>query len=148
MSGTRFVLGVSLAVAAFALASLALVGCGGGDDEGSGADTTDTTATDTTETSAEASATLVGTVGPDFTITLTTEDGASVTSLPAGSYTVEVEDLSSAHNFHLSGPGVDTATDVGAEETVTWEVELEAGTYTFVCDPHANTMNGSFDVTG
>ncbi len=145
MRGTRLLIAIGLAVALFALA-----GCGGGDDEASGTDTTDTTTetTDTTETTGEGGGTLLGIVGPGFTISLANQDGTTVTSLPAGSYTIEIDDKSSAHNFHLSGPGVDEATDVAAVETVTWDVELEAGAYTFVCDPHATTMTGSFEVTG
>ena len=51
------------------------------------------------------------------------------------------------HNFHLSGTGVDESTEVGEVETETWDVTFEAGTYQFVCDPHASTMNGSFEVS-
>ena len=140
-------------VAGVALAAFALAGCGGGDDEASGTDTETTTetteTTDTETTGGAAGDTLIGTVGPGFTITLTTADGAAVTSLPAGSYTVEVDDKSSAHNFHLTGPGdVDATTSVSAVEQVSWPLELVAGTYDYVCDPHASTMNGSFEVTG
>ena len=43
---------------------------------------------------------------PDaFTITLTKADGSTVTSLPAGKYTLEIKDMSAIHNFRLSGPG-------------------------------------------
>ncbi len=142
--------------AVLALAAFAVAGCGGGDDEASDTETTTETTTDTTtdttgtETTTGATGdTLIGTVGPGFTISLTTPDGAAVTSLPAGSYTVEVDDMSSAHNFHLTGPGgVDASTSVGAVEEVSWPLELVAGTYDYVCDPHASTMNGSFEVTG
>ena len=89
--------------------------------------------------------TLVGTVGPGFTITLT-QDGQPVTELAAGTYTIEVDDQSGSHDFHLSGPGVDETTDVAGTGKTTWEVTLEAGDYTFVCDPHAGSMNGSFTV--
>jgi plastocyanin len=125
-----------------------LTGCGGGDDEGS-ADT-DTTATETTDTGETTGAEneLYGTVGPGFTITLTTEDGEAVTSVPAGSYKIEIDDKSDIHNFHLTGPGdVDVSTEVGEVTKVTWEVDLQEGTYNYVCDPHASTMNGSFEVT-
>jgi plastocyanin len=43
---------------------------------------------------------------------------------------------------------VDATTEVSAVEQVTWDLELVAGTYDYVCDPHASTMNGSFEVTG
>ena len=92
--------------------------------------------------------TLVATVGPGFTISLRDAAGATVRNLDPGTYTIEVRDLSAEHNFRLSGPGVNRATEIGETGTVTWTVTLEAGTYRFVCDPHAGTMNGSFTVGG
>nr|MBA2741029.1 hypothetical protein [Actinomycetota bacterium] len=87
--------------------------------------------------------------GPGFEISLTTEDGEDVTTLPAGSYTIEINDQAAEHNFHLTGAGgVDTSTTVEEVTEVSWEVDLEAGTYTYVCDPHASSMTGSFEVTG
>ena len=60
---------------------------------------------------------------------------------------IVVNDQSSAHNFHLTGPGgVDVATDVSGEGEESLDVTLEAGEYTFVCDPHASQMKGSFTV--
>ena len=56
--------------------------------------------------------TLNGNVGPGYVISLTDSTGAAVTSLPAGSYTIMVNDQSSSHNFHLSGPGVNQTTTV------------------------------------
>ena len=138
MRPIRFALAGLLAVGI-----LAAAGCGG-DDEAEGTDTT------TTETSTvEAGSALQGSVGPGFEISLTGGDGAPVGTLAAGSYELEVDDQSSAHNFHLTGPGdVDVSTSVGDEGTESFDVQLEAGTYTFVCDPHASSMNGSFEVTG
>lgn len=136
---------IALALAAL-LAGVALVGAAcGGDDEAS--DTTETTDTDTTEP-IEAATGLKGSVGPGFEISLSTEDGEPIASLPAGSYELEVEDLATAHNFHLSGPGdVDVATEVAEEGTESFTVDLtEAGEYLFVCDPHRESMNGMFVV--
>ena len=95
---------------------------------------------------------LVGTVGeagdPEaFTITLTDSAGEPVTSVPAGDYQVRVTDPATMHNFHLTGPGVDEATSVEGAEEVTWDVTLEPGSYTFVCDPHPRTMVGELAVT-
>jgi hypothetical protein len=73
-------------------------------------------------------------------------NGQNVTHLTAGTYVIEVRDRSSFHNFHLRGPGVDMASDVDRVETLTWTVTLTDGVYTFVCDPHASTMNGAFSV--
>ncbi len=97
-------------------------------------------------TATPATTTLVATVGPGFTITLT-KGGKKVTTLKAGTYRIVVRDKSNMHNFRLKGPGVNKATGVGAVTTVTWTVKVRAGRYTFVCDPHASSMKGSFRVT-
>ena len=70
-----------------------------------------------------------------------------VTSLKAGKYTIVVKDLAADHNFHLTGPGVNKTTSVGGKGTSTWTVTLKKGTYTYVCDPHASIMKGSFTVS-
>jgi plastocyanin len=90
--------------------------------------------------------TLSGTVGPGFTISLN-DGGTKVTTLKAGSYVIKVDDKADIHNFHLTGPGVDEKTSVPAQTTATWKVTLKKGTYNYMCDPHASTMNGSFTVT-
>jgi plastocyanin len=139
------------ALAAVGGAVLALTAaCGGGDDSSG------TTEAAPPATSAAAPATgageasgggmLEGTVGPGFTITLT-QDGQPATSIPAGTYEIVVDDKASQHDFHLTGPGVDESTDVGGTGKTTWSVTLEPGEYTFVCDPHASSMNGSFTVS-
>jgi copper binding plastocyanin/azurin family protein len=81
-----------------------------------------------------------------FSIRLQDSTGALVTHLATGTYTIKVHDLSEIHNFHLTGPGVDMATAVGAKEEVTWTVTLTDGTYQYHCDPHASVMHGSFTV--
>jgi plastocyanin len=139
MTRTRIGFVVGLAVVA-----LAVAGCGGDDDEASGTTDTETT----TETTTASGSTLTASVGPGFEISLTGADGADVTTLTAGTYTIDVDDKSDAHNFHLTGTGVDESTEVSEVETETWDVTFEAGTYEFVCDPHASQMNGSFEVTG
>lgn len=134
------------------LVAFVLVGAGcGGDDESAGdTTTTETTETDTTGTETETTPSgtaLKGSVGPGFVISLSTEDGDPVEALEAGSYELEIEDLSSAHNFHLTGTAVDISTDVGEEGTQNLSIDLVPGTYNFVCDPHAGQMSGSFEVT-
>ena len=89
---------------------------------------------------------LTATVGPGFTITLK-KGGKTVTTLKRGKYTLVVSDKSDIHNFHLKGPGVNKATSVEAVGTKTFTVTLKPGKYTFVCDPHATTMKGSFRVS-
>jgi plastocyanin len=88
---------------------------------------------------------LVGSVGPGFTITLT-QNGARVTHLDPGSYTITINDRSTEHNFHLTGPGVDRSTEVEFVGTDTWSVTFSDGLYHFQCDPHSGQMNGDFAV--
>jgi plastocyanin len=91
--------------------------------------------------------TLNATVGPGFTIFLRHADGRNVTQLDAGEYRIVVDDRSIEHNFHLSGAGVNMATEVETVGIVTWDVTFaDAQVYRFVCDPHALTMRGSFNV--
>ena len=145
MTRTRIGLVVGLAVMA-----LAVAGCGGSNDSTTAA--TDTTATDTTattDTSAATATKLIGSVASDdFTITLTTEDGTNVTTLPAGDYTLEIVDKTDIHNFHLTGSGVDEASEVGGQEDKEVPITLVAGSYHYQCDPHSTQMNGDFEVTG
>ena len=136
-------------VVGLAVAALALAGCGGGDDEASGTTETETTTTETTsQTGGETGMVLKGSVGPGFEISLTTEDGQPVEMLAPGSYTLLTDDQSDIHNFHLTGDGVDVSTDVGSTGTDSFDITVTSGTYTFVCDPHSSTMNGSFEVSG
>ena len=138
MRGTRPVL-----VGTLAFAALALAGCGGSSSSSATSSTTTTSSSTTTATGS----TLDATVGPGFTITLT-QNGNPVSTLTSGTYTINVDDKSDIHNFHLTGPGVDKSTDVSGTGTQTWTVTLQNGSYHFQCDPHAATMNGSFTVSG
>ena len=121
------------------LLGLALAGCG--DDDGSEAAAT-TEANTTSGGSSGGGTTLNGSVGPGFDISLDGTDG-----ITAGDYTLVVNDQSTAHNFHLTGPGgVDVSTEVSEEGERTFDVTLVPGEYKFQCDPHASQMNGSFTV--
>ena len=91
---------------------------------------------------------LVATVGPGTMITLKKSSGAVVRSLRPGTYTITVRDRSRAHNFHLLGPTntLSRSTTVGFVGTKTWRMRLVKGRYSYVCDPHASSMKGSFTV--
>ena len=91
------------------------------------------------------SAGLTGEVGPGYTIEVKL-NGMDMKTIKAGTYKIKVEDKASVHDFHLTGPGVNKKTSVGATGTTTWTVTLKKGTYKYVCDPHASSMNGSFKV--
>ena len=118
-----------ISFAALGLAALALAACGSSDDDATTADTaaapaasdtaaapatsdttaaatSDTAAAPPTDTAAAGGQTLTGIVGPGFTISL------DQTSVPAGTYTLEIDDQSDEHNFHLTGEGVDVTTTV------------------------------------
>ena len=84
-------------------------------------------------------------VGPGFNIEVTS-GGTRVTKLDPGPYELRVNDVSAEHNFHLRGPGVDVSTDVEEVERKTFQLTLQNGTYSFVCDPHAGIMKGTFTV--
>jgi plastocyanin len=88
-----------------------------------------------------------GTVGPGFTISLSS-GGKKVRSLKAGvSYKFVVADKSSSHDFHLTGPGVNKViTSVAFTGTKAVTLKLKRGTYRYVCDPHASFMKGRFKV--
>ncbi len=88
-----------------------------------------------------ATPTFRGAVGPGDTI------GVSLKPRKAGAFRLIVQDRADEHNFRLRGPGVNVATSVGGTGAKTFLVKLRAGkTYTFVCDPHADEMRGSFTV--
>ena len=87
-----------------------------------------------------ATPTFKGAVGPGFTIKLAAKP------TKAGKIKLVVDDKSSIHNFHLTGPGVNVKTSVGSTGTKTFSVTLKKGTYTFVCDPHKSLMKGSFTI--
>jgi plastocyanin len=89
--------------------------------------------------------TLQANVGPGYSITLT-QNGAKVTHLDPGTYTIDVNDQADIHNFHLFGPGVNETTTVEGTGTTTWTVTFGDGTYTYVCDAHPGSMIGRFTV--
>ncbi len=92
-------------------------------------------------------ASLRGTVGPGFTITLETEQGTLASKLKPGGYTIRIRDLSPIHNFHLFGTGVNKKTSVVGTGNSTWTVRLKRGIYHYQCDPHHTIMHGSFTVS-
>ena len=64
-----------------------------------------------------------------------------------GKIKLVVADKSAAHNFHLTGPGVNVKTSVSAVGTKTFTITVKKGAYRFVCDPHASSMKGSFRIS-
>jgi plastocyanin len=89
---------------------------------------------------------LSGSVGPGFNISLRDAAGNAVTSHAAGPVTIDVDDKSEEHNFHLVGPGVDVSTSVEEITRASLAATLSDGTYRFFCDPHPTRMRGQFVV--
>jgi plastocyanin len=89
---------------------------------------------------------LIATVSDPLNISLTL-GGKKVSKLKAGTYRIVVRDKAADHNFHLKGPRVNKSTSVSGKTTTTWKVTLRKGSYTYVCDPHASFMKGSFKVS-
>lgn len=89
--------------------------------------------------------TLIGTVGPGYSITFRTAAGAPVRFVATGrTYTLVIRDLSIGHNFRLSGPGVGRLTTVPYRGEKRSTVVFRNGVYNYNCDPHALSMYGSF----
>lgn len=93
--------------------------------------------------------TLKGEVYPNaqFKIEMENAAGKDLKTVRAGTYKIKIEDKATIHNFHLTGPGVNKSTSVGGKTETTWTVKLKPGKYTYVCDPHAAQMRGTFRVT-
>jgi len=90
---------------------------------------------------------LKGTVGPNFTITLT-KDGKRVKTLKPGTYVFKITDKATIHNFVLEkGSFEKELTDVSDTGTKTVTINLTKGTWKYYCAPHESTMNGTFKVT-
>ena len=90
---------------------------------------------------------LKGEVYPNYKIEFVNAADKTVKTVKAGTKRIKIEDKSAIHNFHLKGPGVNKSTTVPQTGTVTWKVTLKKGKYTYVCDPHASFMKGSFTVS-
>lgn len=96
-----------------------------------------------------AAATLRGSVGPGYTISLT-RNGRSVKTLRAGTYRFVIADRAAIHNFVLEkehgGRFERELTDVSDVGTKTVTVKLTPGTWKYYCEPHESVMFGAFTV--
>jgi plastocyanin len=102
----------------------------------------------TASSGSDAARTLRATVGPGFSIKLTSA-GKRVASLKAGTYKFVVSDRSAEHNFVLereSGQLERTLTAVSFIGTKTVTIKLTKGIWKFYCEPHASMMSGRFSV--
>jgi uncharacterized protein (DUF2141 family) len=91
------------------------------------------------------SLTLVGTVGPGYTIDLKV-GGKNLVRLKQGKYTFVIHDKSSIHGWSLDGPNgfAKDLTPVPSTGTKTVTLNLKAGKYKFYCPSHESQMFGHF----
>jgi plastocyanin len=88
---------------------------------------------------------LRGTVGPGYEIHLrdAADNELAGRSVRPGTYTLEIDDRSSAHNFRIQGDDVDVRTSVEGTGRSTWTVTFRSGErYRYKCDPHDDLMRG------
>jgi plastocyanin len=70
-----------------------------------------------------------------------------------GTYTINITDYSTIHNFDLcagtscTGSNSVDATTIPGTGSVSWSVNLAAGTYTYQCDAHSNVLHGTLVVS-
>jgi plastocyanin len=82
-----------------------------------------------------------------YRISLVDATGATVTHLDPGTYTINVHDYATLHNFDLFGSGVQQASDIeGTTTTLSWVVTFQNGTYHYQCDAHPTLLHGAFTV--
>ena len=90
---------------------------------------------------------LKGEVYQNYEIEMKNGANRMLKTIKAGTYRIKIEDMATIHDFRLIGPGVNRATNVRRKAETIWTVTLKPGKYTFLCDPHASMMRGSFRVT-
>ena len=95
----------------------------------------------------EATPTLVGTVGPSFTLTLK-NNNKLVKTLKAGRYKLVIRDKASIHAFSLDGPHgyAKDFTTIPFVGTKTFTVKLVAGKYKAYCPNHESILFQHFTV--
>jgi len=95
----------------------------------------------------EATPTLVGTVGPSFTITVK-KNNKLVKTLKAGRYKLVIHDKASIHAFSLDGPHgfAKDFTKIPFVGTKTFVVKFVAGKYKAYCPNHESGMFQHFIV--
>jgi plastocyanin len=91
--------------------------------------------------------TLVGTVGPGYTIKLTS-NGKAVKTLKAGGYKLVIHDKASIHAWSLDGPNgyAKDFTKIPFVGNKTIAVNFKAGKYKYYCPAHESIMFGRFTV--
>jgi hypothetical protein len=78
-------------------------------------------------------------------ISVKTSSGSKAKSIAAKKYKLTVSDTSNKQNFHITGPGVNKKTGVGAKTKATWTLTLKPGTYKYRSDK-SRKLRGSFKV--
>jgi hypothetical protein len=80
-------------------------------------------------------------------ITLVDANGKRVRVLQPNTYRIVVRDRTTAQNFHLVGPGLNSKTKVAGKATTTWRLYLKPGSYSYRSDRNTR-LRGTFIVAG
>jgi hypothetical protein len=83
---------------------------------------------------------VTATVGPGATIRVAPR------SVRAGRVRITVNDRTAAHNFHLTGPGVNRRTGVAFRGQARWTLTLRRGVYRYRSDARPS-LRGTLRVT-
>jgi hypothetical protein len=130
----------ALAIAGAAVA-LAAGGCGGASGaakQAVSAKTAEAPApTASTPTAPAPSNKLLATVSTTGQVTLTDSGGHAVTRLRSGWYSIFVTVNAAGADFHLTGPGVDSATKAKIPGVAIWGLHFPKGTYRYMNDRDA-----------
>jgi hypothetical protein len=135
-TASRAVLAIAGAAAAFAIG-----GCGG--VSGAAKQTASSKTAETpvptapTPTAPAPSNKLLATVSTTGQVTLTDSGGHTVTRLHSGWYSIFVTVNAAGADFHLTGPGVDSATKAKIPGVAIWGLHFPKGTYRYMNDRDA-----------
>jgi hypothetical protein len=86
-------------------------------------------------------------VGPSGELSLKGPRRRPVRSLPAGWYTVNLQDRSAAAQFHLFGPATNMASGLRFRGGAQWGVHFVRGTYRYTNDLPRRSTTRSFKVS-
>lgn len=129
---------LAIAGAAFALAAGGCGGASGAAKQTVSAKTAEApTPTAPTPTAPAPSNKLLATVSTTGQVTLTDPGGHTVTRLRSGWYSIFVTVNAAGADFHLTGPGVDSATKAKIPGVAIWGLHFPKGTYRYMNDRDA-----------
>lgn len=120
-----------------AAAALAVGGCGEISGAAKQTAAPKATVSNTAEAPAPSNKLLATVSATGREVTLTDSRGRTITRLRSGWYSVFVTINATGADFHLTGPGVDSATKAKASGVALWGIHFLKGTYRYMNDHNA-----------